>query len=77
MNSALVVLKVLMTSTSFTSSDWVECKKVTSILTNKLTSKKILYILNILGEKVNKPTNVSPHFYYYDDGSVEKKVIIE
>jgi len=67
----------LFTSTSFTSSNWVECKEVTSILTNKLTSKKILYILNILGEKVNKPTNVSPHFYYYDDGSVEKKVILE
>lgn len=67
----------LFNSTSFTPSDWVECKEVTSILPNKLKSKKILYILNILGEKVNKPNDVSPHFYFYDDGSLEKKVIIE
>tara|TARA_Y100000385_G_scaffold54971_1_gene52492 strand:- start:37 stop:834 length:798 start_codon:yes stop_codon:yes gene_type:complete len=67
----------LLTSTSFTSSDWVECKEVTSILSNNIKSKKIVYILNVLGEKVNKPNYFSLHFYYYDDGSVEKKVIIE
>ena len=67
----------LLTSTSFTSSDWVECNEVTSILSNNIKSKKIVYILNVLGEKVNKPNDFSPHFYYYDDGSVEKKVIIE
>ena len=67
----------LLTSTSFTTSDWVECKEITSIISNNIKSKKIVCILNILGEKVNKPNDFSPHFYYYDDGSVDKKVIIE
>jgi plastocyanin len=67
----------LLTSTSFTSSDWVECKEITSIISNNIKPKKIVYILNVLGERVNKPNDFSPHFYYYDDGSVEKKVIIE
>ena len=67
----------LLTSTSFSSSNWVECKEVTSILSNNTKSKKIVYILNFLGEKVNKLNDFSPYFYYYDDGSVEKKFIIE
>jgi plastocyanin len=67
----------LLTSTSFSSSNWVECKEVTSILSFNIKSKKIVYILNVLGEKVNKPNDFSPYFYYYDDGTVEKRIVIE
>ena len=67
----------VLTSTTFNVSDWVNCDEVTSILTNKINSKKVLHILNALGEKVIKPKNNSPYFYFYDDNSVEKKIIIK
>ena len=38
--------------------------------------KKILQKIDILGREI-KGTKITPFFYIYDDGSVEKKIIIE
>ena len=63
--------------TVFNSSDWVECSEITSILINQNYFKELTLITNILGEKVIKPTYNLPHLYFYNDGTVEKKIIIE
>ena len=49
---------------------------VTSIneITNK--NKSLLKIVDVLGREV-LPTSNTPLFYIYDDGTVEKKIIIE
>jgi hypothetical protein len=39
-------------------------------------SKTLLKITNVLGEPT-KPTSNTPLFYIYDDGTVEKKLILE
>ena len=37
---------------------------------------KPIYIRNILGKEIKQKRN-TPLFYIYDDGAVEKKIIIE
>ena len=39
-------------------------------------NKTVLKIINVLGEPT-KPTSNTPLFYIYDDGTVEKKIVIE
>ncbi len=50
------------------------CNQTTSILEN-ITKKKILRITDVLGREVNQSSE-TPLFYIYDDGSVEKKILI-
>ena len=40
------------------------------------TAKKLIKIFDILGRETIYKTNV-PLFYIYDDGTVEKKIILE
>ncbi len=41
-----------------------------------MKEKKVIKILDVLGRETNKKTN-KPLFYIYDDGTVEKKIILE
>ena len=41
------------------------------------TTKKLIKIVDVLGRKTNKLKTNTPLFYIYDDGSVEKKLVIE
>ena len=50
------------------------CPNTTSI-SEINTDKKLLNIIDVLGRKIQNETN-QPLFYIYDDGSVEKKIII-
>ena len=40
------------------------------------TNKKLIHIVDVLGRTTTRKSN-TPLFYRYDDGSVEKKIIIE
>ena len=51
------------------------CPSVNSIA-EKNKKNKLLRITDILGREVNKTQN-QPLFYIYDDGKVEKKIVIE
>ena len=51
------------------------CPNTTSI-SEINTNKKLLKITNIFG-RTTKTTNNNPLFYIYDDGTVEKRIIIE
>ena len=48
----------------------------TTELTENNNNKKLSSIFNLLGQK-NITTKNTPHIYIYDDGTVEKKLIIE
>ena len=50
------------------------CTSTPSSLTDNSRSKKIIKIVNIFGQKVNKKTKNTPIIYIYDDGS-SKKII--
>jgi hypothetical protein len=41
------------------------------------TTKKLIKIVDVLGRKTNKLKTNTPLFYIYDDGSVEKKIVVE
>ena len=47
-----------------------------SLVESVENNKQLIKIVDILGRKVNKKPN-TPLFYLYDDGTVEKKIIIE
>ena len=51
------------------------CPNTTSI-SEINTDKKLLNIIDVLGRKIQNETN-QPLFYIYDDGTVEKRIIIE
>lgn len=40
-------------------------------------AKKLLYVRNLLGEKVEYLKTNTPLFYFYDDGTVERKLILD
>lgn len=52
----------------------VDCPQTTHIMPVDFTSKKLLYIKNLLGETIVNPKTNIPYIYFYDDGSYEKKV---
>ncbi|MBT3622111.1 MAG: hypothetical protein HN535_05105 [Flavobacteriales bacterium] len=54
----------------------VGCQSVTAIQPEIIKDKTLLKIIDILGRET-KPTINTPLFYMYDDGTVEKKIIIE
>ncbi len=53
------------------------CSEPTSTLETNQTKKNLLKIVDILGRETNKVYLNTPLLYIYDDGSVEKKIIIQ
>jgi len=52
------------------------CNNTTSISEENTTNKQLIRITDILGRNANTATNATL-FYIYDDGSVEKKMILK
>ena len=52
------------------------CNNTTSISEENITTKQLIRITDMLGRNVRVTTN-APLFYIYDDGSVEKKMILK
>ena len=52
------------------------CGNSVSVENITIQNKKLVKIINILGREVKKTRN-TPLFYIYDDGTVEKKIILE
>ena len=52
------------------------CSIPNAIVESKTTNKKLIHIVDVLGRITIRKSN-TPLFYRYDDGSVEKKIIIE
>ena len=48
----------------------------TSIISSNFTNKKLIKVVDILGREVNEELNI-PLFYIYNEGTVEKKIILE
>ena len=55
---------------------WAKMGSITSRGEINLSKKKLLKVIDALGRKANGDKN-QPIFYIYDDGTVEKKLIIE
>jgi hypothetical protein len=53
------------------------CSGPISVLEREATKKELVRIIDILGRETNKKHTNTPLFYIYDDGSVDKKIIIE
>jgi len=53
------------------------CVGSVGIQENISTKKELIKIVDVLGRETNKQNTNTPLFYIYDDGSVEKKIIIE
>jgi hypothetical protein len=51
------------------------CNNTTSISEENTRNKQLIRITDMLGRNANTISN-SPLFYIYDDGSVEKKIIL-
>ena len=54
----------------------VGCQSVTTVQPEIIQDRRLLKIIDILGRET-KPTINTSLFYIYDDGTVEKKLIIE
>ena len=54
----------------------IGCNSTNLIDFDKVNSKSLNRIVDLLGRE-SKNLNYKPLFYIYDDGSVEKKIIIE
>jgi hypothetical protein len=54
----------------------VGCQSVTAIQPEMIKSRTLLKIIDILGRETN-PTINTPLLYMYDDGTVEKKIVVE
>ena len=56
----------------------VPCENVTTEINEFYSNRKLIKKVDVLGRKVNKNTKSNiPLFYIYDDGSVEKQMIIK
>jgi len=40
-------------------------------------SRKLMKIVDVYGREINTPKENQPLFYLYDDGTVEKRIILE
>jgi hypothetical protein len=47
-----------------------------SAITEIHTERKLMKIIDVLGRKIQNETN-QPLFYIYDNGTVEKRIVIE
>jgi hypothetical protein len=52
------------------------CNTTTTINENYSKDRKLTKIMSVLGKEINEKRNI-PLFYIYDNGTVEKKMIIE
>ena len=52
------------------------CNTTTTINENYSKDRKLTKIISVLGKEINEKRNI-PLFYIYDNGTVEKKIIIE
>ena len=52
------------------------CNQTTSITTISKNEKMLIHIVDVLGREA-LPTKNTPLFYIYDDGTVEKKLIVQ
>ena len=55
---------------------WARMSGVTLIGEINLFNKKLIKVVNVLGREIKEKSN-TPLFYIYDDGTVEKKIILE
>ena len=53
------------------------CGDPINIIDMSSTNKKIIRIVDILGRTTSAKTTNTPLFYIYNDGTIEKKIIIE
>jgi len=53
------------------------CGDPTHIIDMSSTNKKLVKIVDVLGRTISEKTTNTPLFYIYNDGTVEKKIIIE
>ena len=53
------------------------CEGSVGIQENISIQKELIKIVDVLGRTTTKKQTNTPLFYIYDDGSVEKKIIIE
>ena len=71
-----VTIEYINSNAKFDMDGLIGCSSTSSDNSIIISSKKLVRIINILG--VNSiETNYSPLFYIYDDGTVEKKIIID
>jgi hypothetical protein len=54
----------------------VPCESITTTINECISNKKLTKIVDVFGRGVNA-TAKTPLFYIYDDGTVEKRIIIE
>ena len=52
------------------------CNNTSTTIEDFSTNKELLKVTDLLGREVNEKRN-TPLFYIYNDGTVEKKIIIE
>ena len=53
------------------------CASTTNIVEQNIKEKKLIRIIDLLGRETNKNISNTPLFYIYNNGSVEKKLIIK
>ena len=58
------------------SGNWTKMGSVTSIGEINSSNKKLMKVVDVLGQEIPYKRN-TPLFYIYDDGTVEKKIILE
>ena len=54
----------------------IDCNTTSNLENNIIQNKKLLSITDMLGRNIKELKNI-PLFYFYDDGSVEKKIVVE
>ena len=53
------------------------CNQVSLVSGIPSTDKKVIKIVDLLGRQIKKACSNTPAFYLYEDGSVERKIIIQ
>jgi hypothetical protein len=77
------VLTALNSSVGYRNNLWstvnliaVGCQSVTAVQSEMIKDRTLLKIIDILGRETKPETN-TPLFYMYNDGTVEKRIVIE
>ena len=53
------------------------CSSTTNIYENQNTTKELIKIVDVLGKETNHPNLNATYFYIYNNGTVEKKIIVK
>ena len=80
-NAGIYIVTLTITDSSgcsdtYTQSIFIDSCNTSTVLNNYTTSRKLLKVTDILGRETKKQTNILL-IEIYDDGTVEKKIIIE